>query len=209
MTMATLFHVHDPMCSWCWGFKPAWTQVKQGLPTSVSVKYLLGGLAPDSEEPMPESMQQMLQQTWQRIQQSIPGTEFNFDFWTENTPRRSTYPACRAVLAASSQNSKFEEAMTTAIQQAYYLKAKNPSDHDVLVELASEIGCDASQFAKDLNSPETHERHKQHQSLMQQLGAQGFPSLFFVNDKNICASIPLNYNQPSAIVNHIESLLSN
>jgi protein-disulfide isomerase-like protein with CxxC motif len=56
------------------------------------------------------------------------GTEFNFDFWTKCQPRRDTYKACRAVIAASQQNA--EEAMIEAIQKAYYLRAMNPSEHD-------------------------------------------------------------------------------
>jgi len=102
--MDTLFYVHDPMCSWCWGFAPTFETVLSELPNSVKVNHLLGGLAPDSNDPMPESMQLSLQQTWQRIAEVIPGTEFNFDFWTQNAPRRSTWPSCRAVIAARRQS---------------------------------------------------------------------------------------------------------
>ncbi|MCP4060185.1 MAG: DsbA family protein, partial [Pseudoalteromonas sp.] len=24
MTQTKLIYVHDPMCSWCWGYKPTW-----------------------------------------------------------------------------------------------------------------------------------------------------------------------------------------
>ena len=114
------------MCSWCWGFKPQWHKLQEALPDTVTTQYVLGGLAPDTNDPMPEPMQQMLQQTWHQIAQSIPGTQFNHEFWSLNTPRRSTYPACRAVLAARVQNAAFEEPMITSIQEAYYLHAQNP-----------------------------------------------------------------------------------
>ena len=26
---ATLYYVYDPMCSWCWGYKPTWDKVKK------------------------------------------------------------------------------------------------------------------------------------------------------------------------------------
>jgi putative protein-disulfide isomerase len=55
-------------------------------------------------------------------------------------PRRSTYAACRAVIAARRQNPGYEEKMILAIQQAYYLEARNPADSHTLIELASEIG---------------------------------------------------------------------
>ena len=91
------------MCSWCWGFRPIWTEIKTNLPQEIEVKYLLGGLAPDSDEPMPKQMQSDISGYWRRIQQHIPGTKFNFDFWDKCEPRRSTYPSCRAVIAARKQ----------------------------------------------------------------------------------------------------------
>ena len=46
-----------------------------------------------------------------RIEGRIPGVRFNFDFWTHCTPKRSTYPACRAVIAARAQDPTLDEAM--------------------------------------------------------------------------------------------------
>ncbi|MGB5741033.1 MAG: DsbA family protein, partial [Sedimenticolaceae bacterium] len=94
-TACQLIYIHDPMCSWCWGFRPTFEQLCASLPRHVAVRRLLGGLAPDSDQPMPADMQMRLQQTWRRIQQRIPGTRFNFDFWRVCDPRRSTWPACR------------------------------------------------------------------------------------------------------------------
>ncbi|MEF1187337.1 DsbA family protein, partial [Vibrio sinaloensis] len=28
MTKAKLYYVYDPMCSWCWGYKPTWRAVE-------------------------------------------------------------------------------------------------------------------------------------------------------------------------------------
>ena len=148
----TLFYVHDPMCSWCWGFAATLDSVLEALPDDINVVHLLGGLAPDSNEPMPESMQQGLQQTWKQIADVIPGTEFNFAFWTDNTPRRSTWPSCRAVIAARRQSEDYERPMIKAIQRAYYLDAKNPSDSDTLLQCAKDIGCDGAVFSKDFES---------------------------------------------------------
>ena len=80
----TLIYVHDPMCSWCWGFEPVRKKLFNHLHPSITIKRYVGGLAPDSNEPMPQQMQTMLQNTWRKIEQTIPGTEFNYDFWTLN-----------------------------------------------------------------------------------------------------------------------------
>lgn len=176
---ATLYYIHDPMCSWCWGFSPTWPQIRAQLPAKLPVVYLLGGLAPDTDVPMPLEMQAKLQQTWHTISQRL-GTRFNFDFWTLCQPRRSTYPACRAVIAAQQQDAG--EAMISAIQHAYYLDAKNPSDDTTLVELAKDLGLDADHFAKRLNEPATQHELVRQIAQGKVLGAQGFPSLIYCND---------------------------
>lgn len=57
----------------------------------------------------------MVQQVWQRIEQTVPGVHFNWNFWSRNTTIRSTYPACRAVLAAKRQRAAAEPEMIRAI----------------------------------------------------------------------------------------------
>jgi putative protein-disulfide isomerase len=53
---------------------------------------------------------------------------------------RSTYPACRAVIAAKNQADKFELPMINIIQKAYYLQEKNPSKDETLIKLSISIG---------------------------------------------------------------------
>jgi len=177
-TKATLYYIHDPMCSWCWGFKPAFELVESGLPNTITVDRVLGGLAPDSNEPMPKAMQEMLQHNWERIQIVVPETQFNFDFWTKNKPRRSTWPSCRAVIAARRQQSDFERPMIKAIQEAYYLNAKNPSDDHILTEIAVQIGCDAAQFEQDLNSDSVKQELMKDFELSQRMGIHSRPIAF-------------------------------
>ncbi len=197
--MTVLYYIHDPMCSWCWAFRPVWDEVQRRLPEAVSVTYLLGGLAPDSDVPMPESTQQEIQRHWKTIQQRVPGTRFNFDFWRVCTPRRSTYPACRAVIAARKQN---PAAMICSIQDAYYLQARNPSDDDVLVDLAEYLGLDAEQFRRDLNTPETQQQLADEIHLSQSIGVQGFPSLILKKKKSLRA-IQIDYNDAEMILQQI------
>ncbi len=199
-----LYYVHDPMCSWCWGFKPTWTEIKTKLPEQVELKYLLGGLAPDSNEPMLETMQSDIAGYWRRIQQHIPGTEFNFDFWDKCEPRRSTYPACRAVIAARQQNPDLELEMIEKIQYAYYMDAKNPSDDSTLISLATDLGLDKDQFEKELNALETQQQLESEMMLGRQIGAQGFPSMILVKDQQ-AQYLPLDYNSAEKTLQIIKS----
>jgi len=194
------------MCSWCWAFNPCWQQILSGLPESIRVVRLVGGLAADSSELMAAEMQVFLQNTWRQIQARVPGTEFNFAFWQQCQPRRSTYPACRAVIAARQQQQQADAAMTLAIQEAYYLQARNPSDDTTLVELAVEIGLDKEQFKRDLGSAATQQTLLQEIALCRDIGARGFPSLILEHggQRRLLA---LDYQQPQRILSQIETCL--
>jgi len=200
--MTVLYYVHDPMCSWCWAFRPVWDEVQRQLPEAVSVTYLLGGLAPDSDAPMPESVRREIQRHWKAIQQHVPGTRFNFNFWQICVPRRSTYPACRAVIAAKNQDPAIEDAMIRSIQEAYYLQARNPSDDDVLINLAMNLGLDAGQFHRDLNATETRKQLADEIRLSQSIDVQGFPSLILKGKKKF-RPIQIDYNDTEVILRQI------
>lgn len=200
---ATLYYVYDPMCSWCWGFKPVWQKLCEQLPDSVGVRYVAGGLAPDSQLPMPEEMQLKLQMIWQQIHRQL-GTEFNFAFWSECKPRRSTYPSCRAVIAAGLQGRL--EGMITAIQRAYYLRAMNPSDDETLITLARELGLDVARFREDLNGERVEKRFREQRELTAQLPIQGFPSLV-LEVEGAVIPLALNYQDADAMADQVRAIL--
>lgn len=208
---ATLFYIHDPMCSWCWGFNSAWQSIKKQLPDGVELQTILGGLAPDSNVPMPENTKQFVKENWKNIERVIPGTKFNYDFWSKCKPRRSTYPSCRAVIAARELNPELEFKMISAIQKAYYLQAKNPSDDSVLIALAESIGFDKGEFTRTLKSAAVQKLLKQNlqafHELASSVGVSGFPSLALNTDKG-CRAIPIDYNNPRVSLDAIKAQLA-
>jgi putative protein-disulfide isomerase len=190
------------MCSWCWGFSKTWSAIKSSLSDEIKIHYVMGGLAPDSNEPMTYEMREYIQMNWRKIEHSIPGTKFNFDFWSNCSPRRSTYPACRAVIAIRKQNPSLEEQMINLIQHAYYMDAKNPSDDSTLIDLASKLDIDIEQFKKTLNDNKTQSLLLKDISIAKQLGAQGFPSLFYKDSKEI-RPLQIDYNNSRIILDQI------
>ena len=202
MQNTKLIYIHDPMCSWCWGFRPVFHQILEALPTHIGLTRVLGGLAADSDLPMPEAMQKRLQQTWRDIQERIPGTEFNFDFWLNCAPRRSTYPACRGVIAARQQGAEYDAKMTHAIQSAYYLNAKNPADDSTLVSLARSIGLDYDKFEKSLNATSTQQVLADEIDFRTKLGVYEFPSIVLIVN-NTKHHIKVNYSDAGVMLQAI------
>jgi len=167
------------MCSWCWAYRPSMLLLRENLPAEIRWQNVLGGLAADCDQAMPEATRLMVQEHWRRIESSL-GTKFNFDFWTTNQPRRDTYKACRAVIAASYQDA--EEGMIESIQRAYYLRAMNPSDPSILTDLAVELGLDRSRFMEDFDSQQTEANLRSQLLLRDRLMVKSFPSLVFEHD---------------------------
>ena len=200
--MATLYYFHDPMCSWCWGYRPTAQRLFSSLPAGVSQTNVLGGLAPDSDEPMPAAQRDAIAGYWRRIEDLL-GTTFNHDFWTDCEPRRSTYPACRAVIAAAKQGR--EEDMILAIQEAYYLRAKNPSDADTLRQLAVELELDAELFDADLESSDTEAELRRQIGFARRSGTSGFPSLALENGGKLIP-VGVDYKNHATTLAEIERL---
>jgi putative protein-disulfide isomerase len=200
----SLIYVHDPMCSWCWGFEPTRQKIFEAVAERMQIRRMVGGLAPDSDAPMPAAMRSMLQQAWHRIEQTIPGTKFNFEFWQKCSPRRSTYPANRAVIAAREQGDEYDSKMTARIQRAYYLEAKNPSDNSTLIELAADIGLDSERFSASLVADSTQEKLSAEIQTAREMGIDSFPSLAVLKADGL-HHIGLNYTHPEAMLREIEA----
>ena len=204
----TLFYVHDPMCSWCYAFDFSLTALQKKLPDFIRIKKIIGGLAPDTTQSMPVELQQNIQQTWRRIEQTVPNMLFNYDFWTINIPIRSTYPACRAILAARQQGADFEDKMIGAIQTAYYQKAKNPSLTSTLVQCALEVGLAVDKFAQDLASDEIEMELQNEIGTARSLSVISYPSLLLEHGGRLFP-VSVDYLDHETMIREIASILEN
>ena len=173
------------MCSWCWAFKPIWDRINKALLGKIELEYLLGGLAPDNNQPMPIEVREYVKGNWKRIQEIIPDTKFNYDFWTSCEPKRSTYPACRAVICAKQQHPDFENLMIYGIQKSYYLEAQNPSNEDVLINIAKKLGIDTDKFKIDLKSSQVNEILLNEIKLTRSMDINSMPSLALQIDETL------------------------
>ncbi|MEI4550926.1 DsbA family protein [Pseudoalteromonas spongiae] len=184
-------YVMDPMCAWCYGFKP---ELEAFLDTysDIHVEWVMGGLAPDNNQPMSEQMRTTIAAYWQQIEAKTQVT-FNHDYWHCNTPYRSTYLACRAVIVANDLQENGAEKMVNAIQTAYYQKAQNPSLENTLIECAATIGLNKAEFVHALKSEQTQKTLTQHLAITKQLRVTGFPALFYLDANNHVYPLALGF----------------
>ena len=67
--------------------------------------------------------------------------------------------------------------MTRAIQQAYYRNAQNPSDKDVLIHLAENLGLDKQQFISDIESKEVDDELMAEIEQAREMFVESYPNL--------------------------------
>ncbi|NQY22203.1 MAG: DsbA family protein [Campylobacteraceae bacterium] len=201
----TLYYIYDPMCSWCYAFSKTFKILKEKLSNDINIVYIAGGLAANTDEPMQKEMALNIENIWKTIEKQT-NTSFNYDFWKNNTPKRSTYLSCQAVIAAKLQNKESE--MLEKIQEFYYLKALNPSNEDILTKAALEINLDINKFKIDLYSKEVENLLLKDFKKRDSLSVRSFPSLVLQYKKE-AYPINISFDDTKGMINQINDLSTN
>lgn len=201
--MNEVVYFYDPMCAWCYGFAPTLAQIVPRLPENVHFRMQLGGLAPDSDEPMSQEMRTKLANNWPRIE-SMCGVRFNHSYWDQQpNPPRTTYIAGRATVAIRRAGGD-EAAFLSSIQKSYYQEARNVWQADVLIDIGRDLGFNISD---SLHLPEVREAHEAEIQATQNLGVQGFPTLA-VRTSQGWQGLPIAYGDPDGSLEALESVNS-
>ena len=96
--------------------------------------------------------------------------------------------------------------MTKAIQEAYYLQARNPSDNSTLIELADEINLSVTTFEKDLLSDKTQRLLLEEISHTRDIFVESYPSLVLKVGDSL-HNIANDYTAPKAMLSIIKTHL--
>lgn len=185
--IGTLYYFGDPMCSWCWGFRPVLEQVDREYP-ELERRTVMGGLRGGEEEPMNDMLAELIQGAWVRIHETT-GQPFNWDFWKQHRPLATTWPACRAVLAARLLDSTLEWPAMVGLFKAYFTEALDPSARATQLDIAESVGFDRDTFEQMLESPEVETALQDDLTLTKKFGITGFPSVVLsLNDNDYLIS---------------------
>jgi putative protein-disulfide isomerase len=111
------------------------------------------------------------------------------------------------VIAARNTSADSELSYIRALQEAYYLRAMNPSDTDTHLTLATKCGLDVSVFEQHLLDPKTHQTLLDEIALARSIGGDSFPSLIIVDAQNQAHSLKIHYTDPQRILDDIQQHL--
>lgn len=173
--IGTLNYFGDPMCSWCWGFKPVLEQIDLEYPELTRVT-IMGGLRGGKPVPMGDDLASMIENAWNRIEEAT-GQPFNHEFWRKHRPLATTWPACRAVLTARELDPKRQWPFMVGMFEAYFTRALDPSVRATHLAVAEAQGFDPDQFGAMLDSPKIDEALTRDLQITQRYGVTGFPTV--------------------------------
>ncbi len=173
--VGTLRYFGDPMCSWCWGFRPVLEQAEREYPELRRVT-VLGGLRGEASDPMSDELMNLVRGAWMRIEETT-GQPFNHDLWKNHRPLATTLPACRAVAAARVLKPEREWDFMVGMFKAYFTDAMDPTREETHLAVAEAVGFDPSDFERSLNSQGSMDALNADLQTTRLYGITGFPSV--------------------------------
>ncbi len=182
MSQAILWYFADPMCSWCWGFSPVITQIKNDYHDEIQIALNLGGLRPGTTQTISDKDRKEILHHWHEVHK-LSGQEFNFDNPMPEGFIYDTEPASRALVAFGKLNTDNTLALFHDIQQAFYVNQLDVTQQKVLLDLVSKYKINESDFLEQFQSNETKQQTQQHFKNSRQAGVLGFPTLVFQHEK--------------------------
>jgi putative protein-disulfide isomerase len=172
------------MCSWCWGFSPVITHIKETYGEQLKISLNLGGLRPGTTSPITSELRNEILHHWHEVHR-LSGQAFRFEGAMPEGFIYDTEPPSRAVLSFAKQQPENTLAYFSAIQSAFYTEGVDVTQETVLTELTSPFAIDPQAFQMDFASEELRALTWEHFKRSRQAGVQGFPTLIWQQDKQI------------------------
>ena len=200
----TLWYFADPMCSWCWGFSPVITQVKEHYSDKLNIALVMGGLQTEDVGEMSEDSRKEIFHHWHQVVEMTKQPISFENAFPENFVY-NTEPACRAVISAGNIDPSIIFTYFTAVQSAFYAKNQDVTQIDCLQQLAVECGLDAEEFKRIFESESTKQSIEKSFQFTKKAGVQGFPTLILnlQNDLHIITRGYLDYSSVSAALDKL------
>lgn len=181
--MTKLIYIADPMCSWCYGFGPELTALRDGVP-ELRFEVVVGGLRAYNKELMDEALKTTLLSHWEKVAETS-GLPFSDEALSGKDFIYDTEPACRAVVAARMLAPNAALDVFHAIQHGFYAEALDVTKGDVLAKISvavlNKAGITISEedFLATWSSEDAITSTNNDFQQTQRWGVTGFPTLVF------------------------------
>lgn len=199
-----LWYFADPMCSWCWGFSPVITKIKENYASDVKIALVMGGLQAGESNPISVASREEILHHWHQVK-DMTGQTFTFDNAIPKGFIYNTEPACRAVVTVAQMDRTKTFEYFTSIQSAFYTQNLDVTKIECLQQLAIESGLNGAEFAVLFNDDKQVSNTAKNFQFSRKAGVQGFPTLILnMNEKlHVITRGYQNYETVSSSLNQL------
>jgi predicted DsbA family dithiol-disulfide isomerase len=187
----------DVVCPWCFVGQQRLTRVTASLDEKPEVRYRPFFLQPNTPESgldIPEMLRKKYGAEPSRMFAMVEAAARESELDLDLTKQRFMYPTVRAqTLIRRSEEKGTQPALVRALFEAYFQEAKNISDVEELVRIASAHGFEAAEVRDILSDPKELSITSAQATEAAQRGIRGVPFYVF-NDK-----IGVSGAQPEAV----------
>ena len=199
-----LIYFGDPLCSWCYGFAPEISKVKEHYADSMDFELVMGGLRPYGTEKMSE-LKSFLRHHWDEVYQRS-GQPFQYNILDKDDFVYDTEPPSRAVLAVKELNPRSEFEFYKRVQKGFYYDNLNTNELDTYLKLLEEFDLDPKRFTELFDSTELKDKTKQSFNYSQQLGVRGFPTTVLQHGEKLFL-VANGYAEAKVLIERVEKLM--
>lgn len=199
-TRPHLVYVADPMCSWCYAFKPELDKI--AATTELPVRLVMGGLFTGPRAlPLDDNLRAYLDDTWARVAE-ISGQPISLDLLSRDGWTYDTELACRALIAVRQLDESKALAFFQLLQRSFYAAGCDLTDPAATAALAVHVGIGAERLGERLTSRSVIAETSSDFAEAAELGAEGFPTLL-LDTGTEQITVSAGYNRAGAVLRTI------
>lgn len=192
MNKITIYQFTDPVCAWCWGNEPVVRAIDYLYGDRIDMEFIMGGLVEDiatlfgnngRTADAVEHANDRIRKGWiaASARHGMPVRTEPFTLFSSQQP--SSFPQNIAFEAAKRLDPAAAKRFLRRLREATFTEARPTAQIDVLIELATEAGLDATEFVDEYTHGNAQADFMQDRTKCRRNGITGFPSYLIKNDR--------------------------
>ncbi|GAB4210264.1 MAG: DsbA family protein [Roseiflexaceae bacterium] len=197
----------DPLCGWCFAFRPAMRMLTEAHP-DLPVRVLYGGLVlGERVQPIAATRGYLINglEEVRRRAGVAAGEAFYQGLLADGSYISNSEPPCRAIWTVQQIAPERAYAFADALPEAFYVRGLALDEPQVLADLAAEQGIDPAAFLRLWDTPEAHQGTR---SAFAQARADGigvYPTLMYRRGHHIHV-VTSGWVSPSELLARVAAL---
>ncbi len=190
MNKITIYQFTDPVCAWCWGNEPVMRAIDYLYGDRIDVEFIMGGLVEDIATMFEDDgrtadavahANDRIRKGWiaASARHGMPVRTEPFTLFSSRQP--SSFPQNIAFEAAKRLDPAAAKRFLRRLREATFAEARPTAQIDVLIELATEAGLDATEFVDEYTHGNAQADFMQDRTKCRRNGITGFPSYLIKN----------------------------